>query len=216
MPNPTPVMPAEISALGLAEAKALHVRQLRELVELIGVETRNKYQITDDRGQPIAFAAEQQKGFLGLLFRMVLGHWRSFSLHFFDNQRRLAVVAEHPFRWFFQRLVVKRADGRALGAIQQRFSLLSKRFDVEDETGRVLLEVCSPIWRPWTFEFRGSGRVKATVRKKWSGGFSEILTDRDNFHVEFTPEMSRLEERALVLAAALFIDLQYFEAKAGR
>jgi hypothetical protein len=33
--------------------------------------------------------------------------------------------------------------------------------------------------------------------------------------VEFTDARLNLEERQLILAAALFIDLQYFERKAG-
>ena len=85
---------------------------------------------------------------------------------------------------------------------------------MEDAQGRVILEVSSPIWRIWTFEFRRQGKVVAAVKKRWSGALSEIFTDRDNFLVEFSPGLPIEEERALVLAAAIFIDLQYFEAKA--
>ena len=115
----------DIAALGLTSQKALQVKQVRELAELFGIETRNKYQVSDENGQPIAFAAEQQKGFLGFLFRMFLGHWRSFNIHIFDSHRRLVLEAEHPFRLFFQRLVVSTPDGRALGAIQQRFAIFT-------------------------------------------------------------------------------------------
>jgi uncharacterized protein YxjI len=180
-------------------------------MELFGVETRNKYAI-EVNGAPLAFAAEQGRGGLAFLARMFFGHWRRFEIHFFDNARQLVLRAVHPFRFFFQRLEVHDATGRQLGAVQQRFALLWKRFDVTDPSGRLLLRVASPIWRPWTFAFERDERELARVEKKWSGMLTEVFADR--FRVAFeSPELS-LDERALVLAAGIFIDLQYFEQKA--
>ena len=188
------------------------VVQRRELAELFGFETRNKYAIEAD-GVQVGFAAEQGKGGWEILARMFLGHWRTFEIHFFDQARQLVLRGLHPFRFFFQRLEVSRADGRTLGAVQQRFALLSKRFDVVDSSEQVILTVSSPIWRPWTFAFERQGRTLARVEKKWSGFLREAFTDADRFRVAFEPSELTLDERALVLAAALFIDLQYFERK---
>jgi uncharacterized protein YxjI len=195
------------------QSSELMIVQKRELAELFGIETRNKYSI-EANGAPFGFAAEQGKGGLAFLARMFVGHWRTFEIHFFDNARQLVLRVVHPFRFFFQRLEVSTPDGRMLGAIQQRFAVFSKRFDVTDPTGRLLLGVSSPIWRPWTFAFERDGRELARVEKKWSGMLQEAFTDADRFRVAFqSPELS-LEERALVLAAGIFIDLQYFERKA--
>lgn len=197
----------------VAQSSELMIVQKRELAELFGIETRNKYSI-ELNGAPFAFAAEQGKGGLAFLARMFMGHWRSFEIHFFDNARQLVLRAVHPFRFLFQRLEVSAADGRPLGAIQQRFSVFSKRFDVTDPAGRLLLQVSSPLWRPWTFAFERDGRELARVEKKWSGMLQEAFTDADRFRVAFqSPELS-FDERALVLAAGIFIDLQYFEQKA--
>ncbi|RYZ07719.1 MAG: scramblase [Myxococcales bacterium] len=195
------------------QSSELMVVQRRELAELFGFETRNKYSI-EAGGVQLAFAAEQGKGGLAFLARMFVGHWRSFEIHVFDNQRQLVLRVVHPFRFLFQRLEVTTADGRQLGVIEQRFAVFSKKFDVTDATGRLLLSVSSPIWRPWTFSFEREGRELARVEKKWSGMLREAFTDADRFRVAFdSPELS-LDERSLVLAAALFIDLQYFERKA--
>ena len=44
---------------------------------------------------------------------------------------------------------------------------------------------------------------------------NEVFIDKDNFAVEFLDAGLGDTERALVLAAAIYIDLQYFERKAG-
>lgn len=201
--------------IDLSSHKNLVVRQTFEVAEWFGFETRNKYEILDENKIPVAFAAEQQKGFFGWLLRQFLGHWRSFDVHIFNNQRQVVMHAHHPFRFIFQRLEIKDAQGRFLGSIQQRFSILSKRFDVQNARGMTVMEVASPIWRIWTFEFFHGNKLVAAIRKKWSGLFSEMFTDRDNFLVEFSDPTLSNEEKQLVLAAAIFVDLKYFEDKAG-
>ncbi|OFZ17527.1 MAG: hypothetical protein A2X86_03445 [Bdellovibrionales bacterium GWA2_49_15] len=202
--------------LALVDRKNVFVRQVHELGEWVGFETRNKYQIQDDKGIDLGFAAEQQKGLLGLILRQLLGHWRTFDIYIYDQARQNVLIAHHPFRFFFQRLEIRTKEGNPLGAIQQRFAFFHKRFDVENAKGQVLLEVASPIWKIWTFQFRKKDRQVAQVTKKWSGLLAEALTDKDNFLVEFQDAGLTAEERVLVLSAALFIDLQYFERKAGK
>jgi uncharacterized protein YxjI len=200
-------------AARLSSAPHLHVRQHREPWEWIaGLETRNKYLVADEQGAPVAWAAEQQKGVLGFLLRQSLGHWRKFEILVWDAARRPALRIVHPFRWIWQRLEVHGADGRRVGAIQQRFSILKKSFDVEDAGGRVVLRVRSGIFRPWRFDFERNGRPVARVEKKWSGLLSEAFTDRDNFRVVYDPALGG-DERLALLAAAIFVDLVYFERK---
>jgi len=201
-------------AVPLRHHRRLMVRQRFEAGELFGFETRNKYDVVSEAGAQVAFAAEQQKGFLGFLFRQTLGHWRTFDIHFFTPERAPFMLARHPFRWFFQRLEVYDRAGAFVGAIQRRFSFLTKRFDVEDANGNVVMQVSSPFWRLWTFPFTARGAEVACIRKKWSGLMAEAFTDKDNFAIDFGDGTLGEAERRLVLAAAIFIDLQYFERKA--
>lgn len=196
----------------MQRATEIQVVQKRELAELFGFETRNKYSIEVDGSEEL-YAAEQGKGGLAFLARYFLGHFRTFEIHFFDRARQLVLRAVHPFRFFFQRLEVSLPDGRPLGAIQQRFAVFSKRFDVVDADERPLLVVSSPFYRPWTFKFLSKGAEVARVEKRWSGVLREAFTDADRFRVLFQAGDLRPDERALVLAAALFIDIQYFEHK---
>lgn len=198
----------------LKSQSALVIKQRKELFELFGFETRNKYEIFAESGQVIGFCAEQQKGLFGFLLRHFLGHWRSFELHIYDNQKREVFIVRHPFRFFFQRLEIDDINGTHLGSLQQRFSIVRKKFDVEDERGRTVLRMQSGFFQFWTFPFlRGSSEV-AVIRKRWSGLFKESLLDADNFRIEFSNSSLTEVERALILASGIFIDIQYFERKA--
>ncbi len=200
----------------LGQGRGLVVRQRKELVELLGFESRNKYEILNPQGQRVGFAAEQGQGFLNTVGRQVLGHLRTFDVTFFDEARQVVMVAHHPFRWFFQRFEIRGADGQPLGSLQRRWGILNRVFELADASGRVLLTVRSPVWHPWTFEFkRGDDVLVAAVRKKWAGILREAFTDTDNFLVDYAPGPLSALERKLLLAAAVFIDLLYFEAKAN-
>lgn len=207
--------PRAALAARLRTTPQVFVRQHREPWEwLAGIETRNKYLVADPGGVPVAWAAEQQRGLLGFVVRQFLGHFRRFEIQVFDPGRALALRVVHPFRWIFKRLEVQDAAGRAFGAVQQRFAFFHKSFDVQDARGRAVMQVRSGLFRPWRFDFERNGRVVAKVEKRWSGLLAETFTDRDQFRVTFDPALGD-DERLLVLAAAMFVDLRYFEAKAG-
>ena len=197
----------------LVRHRRLLVRQVHEIGEWFGFETRNKYQILDENQQLIGFAGEQQKGFLGFILRQSLGHWRKFDLSFVTADHQPFFRAHHPFRLFLQRLEIYDSDYRMIGAVQKRFSILTKRLDIQNAEGLTIMEMASPFWGLWTFPFEHNGRPVANVSKKWSGAFFEFFTDKDKFLVEYQDESTNENERKLILAAALFIDLKYFEEK---
>lgn len=202
-----------MSDLAPLQTTELYVRQKRELAEFFGFETRNKYAISTSDRREVFYAAEQRSGILGMLAMYFLGHWRSFDIAFFDQSRQEAFRAHHPFRFFFQRLEVS-AGGRFIGAIQQRWAFFTKRFDVLDANGNVVFEMKSGFFKLWTFPFfRGEQQV-GVIEKKWSGVFNEMFTDKDNFRVAFQDAGLSMDQRMLMLAAAVFVDLQYFERKA--
>jgi uncharacterized protein YxjI len=202
-----------VADFDLTRQDEIFVSQKFEMIEVFAFETRNRYRILNSAGGQIAYAAEKYSGFLGFIFRQILGHWRRFEIHFYDNEHRPLLLAVHPFRFYFSRLEVYDARQHLIGAIQRRFSILSKRFSVENDRGEVVMEVASPLWRIWTFPFIAEDRTVATINKKWSGILSEMLTDRDNFQVEFHSSALSNDLRKVVLAGAIYVDLMYFEKK---
>lgn len=200
---------------GLKNENQIVIRQRKELIELVGFETRNKYEICDSRGQVIGFCAEQQKGVLGAVLRHFLGHWRSFELHVFDSHRQEVFFVRHPFRFFFQRLEIYSKDQTHLGSLQQRFALIRKKFDIEDPRGKVILRMNSGFFQFWTFPIQRGENEVSVIRKKWSGVLKEAFMDADNFQIEFKGSTLSEVEKALILASGIFVDLQYFERKAN-
>lgn len=201
--------------MDLYQTRGLVIQQVRELWELVGFETRNKYRIVDESGKVIAYAAEQQKGFFGFLARQFLGHWRSYEIHFFNEQKQILLTVHHPFRFFFQKFSVRDPQGRILGEVEQHFSLISKKFSLRSQTTHRKFMMKSPIWRIWTFPITEGRRPVALIEKKWSGFLKEVFTDADQFRLGFQDEQLSNEDRKILLAAGLFVDLQYFEAKAN-
>jgi uncharacterized protein YxjI len=203
------------SDLDLTKHKEVFITQKFEIMEMLSVETRNRYRISDAAGKPIGYAAEEQTGIVGFVMRQIFGHWRSFEVHFYNNARQEVLHAVHPFRFYFSRLDVYNAKQQLIGAVQKQFSILSKKFTIEDGHGVTVMEVSSPLWKMWTFPFTHNGETVASINKKWSGLLSEAFTDRDNFQVQFNSVGLGNDARSVILAAAIYVDLTYFEKKGG-
>jgi uncharacterized protein YxjI len=208
--NATP-SPQPLEALLLVSR--LFVRQKFEPWELLGVESRNHYEIREENGSPFAIAAELRKGAWDFFSRQLLGHNRSYEIHFSTPSKDVFLIAHHPFCWWFHRLEIRTPQGRFLGTIRWRFSFFSKFLEIENEMGAAILQARAPLWKPWTFTFSHLDREVASVKKRWSGLLSEVFSDRDNFQIEFLAPDLPASDRSLILAAAVFIDMLYFEKK---
>ena len=97
---------------------------------------------------------------------------------------------------------------------RRHFFNFFKKFDFESSTGSILYSVSSPIWRIWTFPIKKDGTEVAKIEKKWSGALTELFTDADNFKATFESSLKE-DDKKLIISAAIFIDLQYFEKKAN-
>ncbi|PZU90922.1 MAG: hypothetical protein DCE90_20050 [Pseudanabaena sp.] len=199
----------------LASANEIYVSQKFELAEIFSFETRNRYLIKTEDGQQFAYCAEPKLGFADAIMRQFLGHWRVFNIVGTDMNNQKVFRAHHPFRWFFQHLDVFGAGDRPVGSLQQRFAWFNKKFDFLDTRGRVVMTMTSPLWGIWTFPIKKGDRDVSVIEKKWSGFSKELFTDADNFRVRFSEAKLTADDRLLLLAAALFIDLLYFETNAA-
>ena len=199
----------------LTQEDSLVIKQRREMIEFLGFETRNKYDVCTKNGQVIGYAAEQQKGILGVLLRQIFGHWRSFDINLYGMDRALQFVAHHPFRFYFQRLEVQNDTGREIGHLEREFAIFTKKFKMLDATGNEVCQMRSGFFKIWTFPFTRNGKEVARISKKWGGALTEIFLDSDTFLLEFLDPSLTADERAVLVSAAVFVDLLYFENNQG-
>jgi len=199
----------------LAKEESIVIKQRKELIEFLSFESRNKYEILTRKGIQIGFAAEQQKGLLGILLRQILGHWRGFNINIYGMDHSLKYVASHPFRFYFQQLDIRDQQGNSLGSLKRKFSFLTKIFRVLDAHGKDICVMRSGLFKIWTFPFIRDGVEIARITKKWGGALTEFFLDSDTFLLEFIDDNLSGEERMILVNAALMIDLLYFEDNQG-
>lgn len=198
-------------------SSSMIVQQLKEWVEIIShIETRNKYEILSPLGDKIAFAAEDGGGFGRTVLRMWLQTRRPLDIHIVDPTGKQVIELTRPFFFFFSNMAIRGPEATVIGRAKKRFGIIYKKYDLCIGEEEVFARIKAPLWRLWTFQvYDLQGNPIAAITKKWGGVLKEVFTDSDRFEVQF-PEQATSEQKAVLLASALSIDLDYFEENAGR
>ena len=190
------------------------VQQTKEWGEIIlGFESKNRYELTDDTGQTLGYAAEEAKGVGAWFLRNLFGRCRKASIHIYGKDGEQLGRGEKPFRFYFHRMEIH-DGGERVGAIQRKFSLLHRKFVLENPAGEEVMEIYSPLFRIWTFKLLFQGDEVGRISKKWGGLLKEMFTDADLFGVECQPHVP-VEVRRMLLVATFLIDFTCFENNNG-
>jgi hypothetical protein len=191
----------------LKAAETVVVQQKKEWGEIItGFETKNKYAVLDSSNQQLYWAAEESS----FLVRLLLKTLRPLTMHILSMEGKPAINVVKPFRFYFHEMNIFNADGNLLGNVKRKFSILTRKFAVNDSTGAPLYDICAPLLHPWTFKISKNEAEDGEILKKWSGLGKEAFTDADNFSVKF-PVGAAADQKAVLLGALFLIDLVYFE-----
>ncbi len=185
---------------------------------LLNWEQRNEYAISSTDNRLLGYAVEQGGGFLRALARVTLGSHRPFDIAVIDaGTHDLFLEFTRRFFFLFSEMAVRSPAGRELGRVRQRFGFAYRMYELLDADGQ-FAKIFGPRWRPWTFRVvDGDGTEVAKITKKWSGLGREYFTDADNFLVDFGDSVDwTIEQRAIILAAALSIDFDFFENNQSR
>jgi len=195
----------------LAGADALMVRQKKEWGEILtGFETKNRYEVLDQRSRPLLEVLEEGGSFLTAITRVFLKALRPFTMHLFSPQGAGLFKLTRPFRFYFHELEVCRSNGDSVGKIRRRLALLRRIYSVIDRNGNEIFRLFGPILHPWTFQIQKGGQELGRITKKWSGLAKEAFTDADNFGITF-PQGIDLSQKAVLLGAVFLIDFVHFE-----
>jgi len=121
-------------------------------------------------------------------------------------------------------------DGRNdyLGKVRDVFICCGVRFEILDALNNLKYVINGSVcqWGMWcpapcdqceniTFDIQSpSGEVISTIKKKSPGCLNAMVSDADNYAINF-PNGATKEEKALLMSAALLLDYLYFEEKGG-
>lgn len=192
----------------LTSIDSLVVSQQKEMAEILtGFETKNKYIVTDRTGRRLFLAMEEPGS---TLLRLFLKALRPFTIVVITESNQVVLRVKRPFRFYFHEAEIFDAQGRSLGSIRKRFSLIRRIYSVFNSSGREIYQLLGPILHPWTFQIRKNDVELGKITKQWSGLLKEGFTDADNFGVVF-PEQWDIKLKALFLGAVFLIDFVHFE-----
>ena len=181
---------------------------MEHLEAFTGIETENRYSVSTPDGEQLLYAYEES----GFLARMFLKSHRPLEIHVVDGDDEHLITAGRGFFWFLSHLHVRDGSGREIGSLRRRFSVLNRRFELEDSRGALLAEIRGPRLRPNTFMVYKQGEEIGRVTKQWSGIGKEVFTDADTFRVQIDTGRADRDFSLLMLASALAIDLDFFES----
>ena len=193
----------------LAGLDTLVIQQRKSWGEILtGWEVKNSYAVLDGTGEEVYVAAETGGS---MFFRLLLKALRPFTIHILEAEGRAVLRLNRPFRLYFHTLEVHSADGRRLGRVDRRFSLVRRRYTVSDDTGQERFQLFGPLLRPWTFLIRAGGEELGRITKRWTGMLKESLSDADNFALSFPAELQP-QDKSVLLGAVFLIDFVHFES----
>jgi uncharacterized protein YxjI len=136
-----------------------------------------------------------------------------FLLEIKNSDDELQASISRDWTLFLSKIEIKNAQGELIGTIKQKFQLFSPKFLILDTTDTPVAEI-SGDWTAWEFSIRDVTKSEiGVITKKWAGPLKEIFTTADKYMVEIHETYTNLEHRAIIISAAITIDMVLKESK---
>uniref|UniRef100_A0A3Q0SCZ2 Phospholipid scramblase n=1 Tax=Amphilophus citrinellus TaxID=61819 RepID=A0A3Q0SCZ2_AMPCI len=200
----------------LTQIDQILIHQKVELLEIIGFETNNEYEIKNSMGQKIFKAKEKND----CCTRNCCGSLRSFDMKIKDNTDREVIRLIRPFRcvscWCpccLQELEVQAPPGTTIGYVKQDWHPFLPKFSIQGANKETLMRLEGPCFACnccGDVNFEDNDRSIGRISKQWSGLLKEVFTDTDNFGIQFPLDLD-VKMKAVLMGACFLIDFMFFE-----
>lgn len=173
----------------------------------------NCYQIFNDKAENIG-AIKQKLSTGHKVLRMFLNKaMLPFLLEIKDTNNNLEASISRGWTFFMSKIVIKNAQGNKIGSIQQKFKLFKPTFKIFNASEILVAEITGD-WKAWNFIIKDASKNEiGTISKKWAGAMKEIFTTADKYNVNINPNYSNLDNKIIILSAAITIDMVLKESK---
>ncbi|XP_048857422.1 phospholipid scramblase 1 [Brienomyrus brachyistius] len=208
----------------LTQIDQILIHQKMELLEVLcGFENNNQYEIKNIMGQTIYKALEETN----CCVRNMCGSLRRFNLMIKDNMDQEVMHLVRPWRCTgccfpccLQELEVQAPPGTVVGYVVEDWHPILPKFSILGPSRETVLKLDGPCLLfnccgDVKFELKGKDGQETVgqITKQWGGLLKEILTDTDNFGIQFPMDLD-IRMKAVLVGACFLIDFMYFE-KAG-
>ncbi|KAJ9102476.1 hypothetical protein QFC21_002876 [Naganishia friedmannii] len=202
----------------LANSALVIVRQLEMLNVFMGFEQANKYAILNPQGEHVGYMAEEDQGFMSVMMRQALRTHRPFRSVVMDKHGTPVLWIRRPFAFINSKIFVHAeqeetgGNSRLVGEAQHR-----------EETFKQFARIDSGFWA-WDFWLKDADDRQYVIR--FDAVEQELaLKQADNSanpnqaapSLVIPPSATdlTLDERAMALATAVTIDIDYFSRHSG-
>ncbi|KAJ1928480.1 hypothetical protein IWQ60_001997 [Tieghemiomyces parasiticus] len=216
------LQPDAPSTAVLANSALVMTRQIELMNVLVGFEQANKYAIVDASGNHVGYIAESES--LGnTITRQLFRTHRAFKASILDKEGNLVLEIHRPFSWINSRIYIKTPTGEIIGEVHQEWHLWKRRYDLfvrGDQFARI-----DGGFLTWDFDMvDADGARVSSINRNFSGFAREIFTDTGQYVLRLDAASTdqveggrglTLDERAVALACAVTIDIDYFSRHSG-
>lgn len=194
----------------------LHLQRFFIREQVAFLKTHDTYDILDpDTQQPVGIAREEISGLVKTLRWFISKKLMSTQVVCRElPSNNVAFTIKKPFALFREKVEVYDAHGKMVGHFKSKIFSFGGGFYVYDDKDNLFAEIKGK-WHGWDFKFTTpDGQELGSVSKKWAGLGKELFTSADNYIVTISDDLAdQPVAKILLLAAALAIDVVYYEKK---
>jgi uncharacterized protein YxjI len=173
----------------------------------------NTYQVYDEQGAKIGAVIQKLSTGQKILQLFVNKKMLPFHLEIKNSNDQVEATISRGWTLFLSKISIHDKDGALVGSLSQKFRLLKPAFKISDGAGEQVAEIAGD-WKAWNFSIKdAAGTNIGSISKKWAGAMKEIFTTADKYHVAINPDYSSPENKTVILACAITIDMVMKESK---
>lgn len=139
-----------------------------------------------------------------------------------DPERRLWLIDKYRTRALLElkatgwSMEVTIPEVGQVGHIERSLQPLVRKYELRDAAGEVFAYLRSPIWKlrmSFQVQAPAGGEPVGGIRQRVTGWGKEYFSDLEDLVIDFGERRWTLEERSVLVAAAIAIDLEAYDAR---
>ncbi|KAJ3257563.1 hypothetical protein HK103_004472 [Boothiomyces macroporosus] len=204
LPDVKTIIPRESPESFIFKHNCLVVgRQLEIMNVILGYEQANKYSLNTIDGQNVGIICEEESTFKSAILRQLFRTRREYNADLLDLNGNLI---KRPFKWFLNSTIKIYYKDEEIGFVKSDWHLWRRRYDLFVQNEQ-FARIDMGLWA-WDFEARDNEEHKISDINRNFMDMGKYIVHYDAT-VDTLAKIS-LDQRAVLLACAMSIDIDYF------